>query len=81
MVLDVFRCLDEFYYIQICDTKGQNYAIARVHFKKLSNRQPKTYEKYESELEKRLIVQLKDMVKEKQKTDPFLLVLQGHLLF
>jgi hypothetical protein len=61
--LDIFRCLDEFYYIQICDTKGKNYAIARVHYKRLSNRLPKNYKQYGSDLEERLIVQPKDMVK------------------
>ncbi len=51
VILDIFRCLDEFYYFQLCDSKGKNYAIARVHYKRISNRLPKTFQKYSSELE------------------------------
>lgn len=65
----------------MCDSQGKNYAIARIHFKRFSNRMPKKSGVYASELEKDLIVQPKDMVKETQKMDPFLLTLSGLELF
>ncbi len=81
IVLDIFRCHDEFYYIQLCDSKGENYAIARIHFKRFSNRLPKKSGVYATELENRLIVQPKDMVKETQKMDPFIVAVSGESLF
>ena len=63
VILDIFRCLDEFYYFQVCDAQGKNYAIIRIHFKRLSNRLPKTSGKYSGEIEKSLIIEASTMVK------------------
>ncbi len=46
MLLSVYRCIDEYYYVEYSDAKGEVFGVARLHFKSLSNRRIKKSRKY-----------------------------------
>ena len=41
VLLNVLRCVDEYYYFEYTDSTGNSYGVARIHFKNLSNRRMK----------------------------------------
>lgn len=56
ILLNVYRCVDEYYYFEFSDSTGSDYGVARIHFKNLSNRQVKKSKKYSGTFEKHLLV-------------------------
>lgn len=79
--LNIYRCIDEYYYIEYSDTEGKVYGVARVHFKNLSNRRVKKSKKYSGFLERVLIVDEKDMIPERYSRKPFSVYLKNTDIF
>jgi len=54
--LSIYRCIDEYYYIEYTDETGSHYGVARIHFKNLSNRRVKKSNQYSGRFEKLMLV-------------------------
>ena len=44
--VNVYRCVDEYYYIEYSDADFKVYGVARIHFKNLSNRRARKGREY-----------------------------------
>ncbi len=65
MLLNIYRCIDEYYYIEYSDSNGDGFGVARIHFKNLSNRRIKKSNKYSGLFEKQMLLEEKQMIPEK----------------
>lgn len=81
LLLNVYRCVDEYYYFEYSDASGSDYGVARVHFKDLSNRQLKKSGKYSGMIEKMLLLSESDMLPERFSRKAYSTVLKGVNLF
>jgi hypothetical protein len=56
ILLNVYRCIDEYYYVEYTDASGAGFGVVRVHFKNFSNRRLKKSKKYSGNFERMLLL-------------------------
>jgi hypothetical protein len=57
MLLSVYRCVDQYYYIEFTDASAKVYGVARIHFTKMSNRVTRQSQTITDNVKKQLLLQ------------------------
>jgi hypothetical protein len=81
ILLSIYRCIDEYYYVEYSDAEGTVFGVARLHFKSLSNRRIKKSKKYAGSFERMMLVDESDMIPERYSRKPYSVYLKNAKIF
>lgn len=86
MLLNVYRCIDEYYYFEFTDADASLYGVARVHFQKMTNRLRRAGQNYNDNVRKKLMLEQSQLAPPKYSTRPYAVALKdidvfGHIKY
>lgn len=81
MFLSIYRCVDEYYYIEYTDASASLYGVARIHFTKMSNRIKRQAHTISDQTKKKLIIDPTEVIPSKYDTTPYAVALKNTNIF